>query len=87
LRDRVFKGKRPIQHHIFSSLWCSIKEEFSVLLENSTWLIGDGNDINFWSDSWCGKPLEKLHIPDNITPFLISTVSDFMFNIGIFLLN
>jgi hypothetical protein len=71
LRDRVFRGKRPIQHHIFSSLWCSVKDEFSVISENSTWLIGDGNDINFWSDSWCGKPLaEQLHIPDNITPFL-----------------
>jgi hypothetical protein len=70
LRDRVFRGKRPIQHHIFSSLWCSIKEEFSVVSENSTWLIGNGKDINFWSDSWCGKPLaEQLHIPDTITPF------------------
>jgi hypothetical protein len=81
LRDRVFRGKRPIQHHIFSSLWCSIKEEFSVVSDNSNWLIGDGKYINFWSDSWCGKPLvEQLLIPVTITPFLTSTVSDFLFN-------
>jgi hypothetical protein len=52
LRERVVRGSTIIQHHIFFSIWCSVKDEVSVLKENCTWLLGDGKDINFWNDSW-----------------------------------
>jgi hypothetical protein len=65
LKDRVFRKGKTIQHHIFSSIWSSIKEEFNVLKDNTVWLVGNGERINFWLDSWCGDPLvEQLGIPD-----------------------
>lgn len=27
------------------------------MIDNSIWLLGDGTKILFWSDSWCGPPL------------------------------
>jgi hypothetical protein len=78
-RDRVVRGSTIIQHHIFSSIWCSVKDEVSVLKENCTWLLGDGKDINFWNDSWCGPPLlDQLSIPDHICKSLTASVSDFI---------
>jgi hypothetical protein len=81
LRDRVIRDRKTIQHHIYSSLWGSIKDEFPVIMNNSFWLLGDGNDINFRTDCWCGDPLAmQLNIPDHISQFLSSKVSDFIFN-------
>jgi hypothetical protein len=51
LRDRVIRKKKTIQYHIFSSIWSSIKEEFEVITENSVWLLGNGEKINFWNDN------------------------------------
>jgi hypothetical protein len=81
LRDRAIRGSRSISHHIYSFIWCSIKEEFSVIIVNTAWLLGDGKVINFWNDSWCGLPLsEQLQIPNHICQSLSSTVSDFIIN-------
>ncbi|GAU27936.1 hypothetical protein TSUD_146500 [Trifolium subterraneum] len=81
LKDRVIRGRRIIQHHIYSSIWSSIKDEFAVIMNNTFWLLGDGRDINFWNDSWCGNPLsEQLCIPDHISHSLSSTVSDYILN-------
>jgi ribonuclease HI len=58
-----------------------VRDEFPVVKDNSTWLLGDGNDINFWNDSWCGLTIaEQLQIPEHTSQFLTSTVSDFIFN-------
>jgi hypothetical protein len=35
LRDRVLRGNNIFQHHIFSSIWSSVKEEFNVIMTNS----------------------------------------------------
>jgi ribonuclease HI len=81
LRDRVVKNGRIIQYHIYSSLWSSIKDEYPVILENSIWLLGKGNNINFWNDCWCGESLASLYnIPDHITRLLTSSVSDYIHN-------
>jgi hypothetical protein len=81
LRDRVFRKRNTIHHHISSSIWSSIKEEVGVIMDNSVWLLGNGKDINFWTDSWCGSPLvDQLHIPLQIGQFLSSTVSDYIHN-------
>ncbi|KAK2424264.1 hypothetical protein QL285_034644 [Trifolium repens] len=81
LRDRVFRKGKAIQHHIYSSIWSSIKDEFDVIRNNSIWLIGNGENINFWNDTWCGPPLvDQFNIPPQIRPSLSSTVSDYISN-------
>jgi hypothetical protein len=81
LRDRVVRKRRVILHHVFSSLWSSLKDEFKVIMDNSVWLLGNGRNINFWTDSWCGNPLiDQLNIPVHIGDLLSSTVSDFILN-------
>jgi hypothetical protein len=50
-------------------------------MNNTIWLLGDGKEINFWNDNWCGTILSKqLHIPVHISHLLTSTVSDFIVN-------
>jgi hypothetical protein len=61
LKDRVIRGRRIIQHHISSSIWSSIKEEYSVIMENFIWLLGIGEDINFCNDNWCGCNTPDSH--------------------------
>ncbi|GAU48070.1 hypothetical protein TSUD_324930 [Trifolium subterraneum] len=68
LKDRVIRGNKIILHHIYSSILSSIKEEFSAITENSIWLLGNGEDINFWNDNWCSTPLyEQFNIPQHIS--------------------
>jgi hypothetical protein len=79
LKDRVFRNNRPIQHHIFSSIWSSVKEEVGEMLQNSIWTIGNGENINFWNDNWCGIPLSDFfNIPAHTRPLLTSKVSDYL---------
>ncbi|KAK2417490.1 hypothetical protein QL285_039786 [Trifolium repens] len=81
LQARVMRGKKFIHHHIFSSIWSSIKEEVSLILDNSVWLLGTGTNINFWNDYWCGSILsEVFNIPSHISQVLTSTVSDYIYN-------
>jgi len=64
LRSRVLRGSNCIQNHIFSSLWRGMKNEYNIVKENTTWLVGDGKHINFWFDHWNGEPLsETLIVP------------------------
>ncbi|KAK2429733.1 hypothetical protein QL285_028147 [Trifolium repens] len=81
LRDRVLRHKKPINYHIFSSIWSSIKEEYDVIIDNSIWLIGNGEDINFWNDNWCGLVLSDYYnIPSHTRKLLLSTVKDYISN-------
>ncbi|CAJ2652437.1 unnamed protein product [Trifolium pratense] len=81
LRDRVFRKRKTIQHHIFSSIWSGIKDEFAVIMENTIWLLGNGEEINFWNDNWCGAPLaDQFNIPFQTSQLLSSTVSDYILN-------
>jgi len=51
LKSRAIRRNKPIKHHIFSSTWTNIKAEYLVIVENSSWLIGNGKSINFWQDN------------------------------------
>lgn len=79
LKDRVFRNLKPIKHHIYSSLWSSMKDEFIDISSNTLWLLGNGEKINFWNDCWCGAPLSQaLQIPEAISQNLTSLVGDYM---------
>jgi len=56
-----------------------MKSEYSLIIDNSSWLLGNGNNIKFWSDSWCGTTIgEKLNIPSPIVSQMSSKVNDFI---------
>ena len=79
LVSRVMTRRRVISHHIASSLWSSIKSVFNIMLENSNWLLGDGSKILFWTDNWCGVPLNTyLSIDDMVDENTL--VSDYIQN-------
>jgi hypothetical protein len=81
LRYRVLKGSNPISYHIFSSIWSSVKHKFHEVCSNSSLQIGNGEDINFWLDPWCGNPLvQSLDIPPHLHLFLKAKVKNFIEN-------
>jgi hypothetical protein len=81
LRSRVLKKQKPICYHVFSSMWSSIKHKFPDIKCNSFWNLGNGQDINFWLDNWCGEPLvEMLQIPPHIHNSLTSSMDMFITN-------
>jgi len=52
---------------------------FNELKSNSSWLLGNGIDINFWTDSWCGTVLVvALIIPSDLHAPLKASVSQFI---------
>jgi len=81
LRSRAIKRRKPINHHIFSSLWNGIKHELPVITENSTWLIGNGKNVNFWYDNWCGDSLQNtFNLSDTEANNYPQSVSNFITN-------
>jgi hypothetical protein len=46
LKCRAVRGNKAINHHIYSSVWSSIKNEFSMVIENSNWILGNGDPLN-----------------------------------------
>jgi hypothetical protein len=52
-----------------------------VIVENSTWLIGNGKSIILWQDYWCGDPLEAaLNLNVNNIHHLPLLVNDYILN-------
>lgn len=79
LRSRACPKRKPIKYHIHSSVWCSIKSEFSVIIENSSWIVGDGQLVNFWNDNWSSQILANTLNPNPIiSDHLEARVCDFL---------
>jgi hypothetical protein len=80
MKSRVLRGRNCINHHIFSSLWSSVKSEFHVVMENSCFILGDGTSLNFWTDCWCGEQTiaQAFQIPENVLQNFDSKVSDYI---------
>ena len=38
MKDMVIRNKKTIKHHIFSSLWSGIKDEYKIIQDNTIWL-------------------------------------------------
>jgi len=56
-KKRYFKNCKPIAHHFKSSAWSGIKVQIGTFMENSLWIVGTCEIINFWTDNWLGEPL------------------------------
>ncbi|CAJ2650982.1 unnamed protein product [Trifolium pratense] len=81
LRSRVVRNKSFIRHHIYSSVWSSIKAQIHNLWNNTCWMIGNGRRINFLLHNWSGVPLVDLfNVPRNLQSQLNYPVSDFIFD-------
>jgi hypothetical protein len=75
------KNGKLINHHVYSSIWSSVKHEVHVIKENSCWKVGNGQSINLWTDSWCGEPLaSSQNIHPNVLIWLPNKVSDLIQN-------
>lgn len=81
LRSRVMRDSNCINHHIFSSIWSSLKNDYHIIKDNSTWWLGDGDKIQFWRDSWCGAALMNVfNIDQSITEQFPPTVNMYILN-------
>jgi hypothetical protein len=80
LKSRVIRGQKCINHHIFSSIWCGIKNELNVIWENASFNLGNGRDILFWTDRWCDEVsiADILLIPNSMQRNLQAKVADFI---------
>lgn len=81
LKARFLKDSKPVAYHVNSFIWPALRNCYAMVLENSTWLIGDGKTMNFWNDKWLEEPLVKLmNIPDSWQKSLLVVVKDFISN-------
>lgn len=82
LRARVLRANSCINHHISSTVWNRIKTEFQNVKENSSILIGNGQNTSFWFDIWRGHSTlaDIFHVPAAWHVFLKDTISKFIHN-------
>lgn len=81
LRDRVLRTNSCVSHHIFSSIWSGIKNEYKTVMDNSNWLLGNGHKIKFWIHNWCGVVhADHFHLTANIMNQLPQKVSNYITN-------
>lgn len=58
-----------------------MKEEFQAIKANSTWLIGDGLNINLWHDNWSGVIVaEHFQIPITTSSLYLQQVNEYINN-------
>ncbi|WVZ54093.1 hypothetical protein U9M48_004953 [Paspalum notatum var. saurae] len=69
-------GKKPVVSHFWAGLM-DVKQEFLSL---GSFSIGDGTQVRFWEDNWCGNRPLKLQHPSlfNIVRKKGATVADVM---------
>jgi len=78
---KIIRRNRCISYHISSSIWSNTKAKFQTIQDNTTWLIGDGADVNFWIDSWCGDPIaQTFNISDDILQQFPQNLSSYILN-------
>jgi len=63
-----FSHGPPILHFLKSSVWPGIKNHISTIIQNSLWIVGTGEHIHLWTDSWLDEPLVNLfnNIPSSL---------------------
>lgn len=75
-RQRVIRKNKFINHHIFSSIWTSVKDEMNFVIENSSWCIGNGNSSKLWFDNWCSSSLyHDIEDPNSIVDHNVNKIT------------
>lgn len=59
-KRRYFSNGQPSMRYFKSSVWSGIKLHIGTVVSNSLWIVGNGNNIHFWTDNWLGVPLVDL---------------------------
>lgn len=59
-KARFLKNLQPISYNVKSSIWLALRNWYSKVLDNISWLIGDGKSVNFWNDRWLTDPLVDI---------------------------
>jgi hypothetical protein len=78
-RARYLKHGKPINYNIASSIRSGLKSHLSLVYEHSSWTIGNGKSVNFWTGKWLTKPIvESLNIPTHLHSNLNMRVSDYI---------
>lgn len=81
LKARFFSNGSPRLHHFSSSIWLALKRIIPILKDNSAWQLGDGQNINFWTDVWLPQSVtDIIHAPSYLGEHLTAKVSDFIIN-------
>lgn len=77
LKHKYFSNGQPCKRYMKSSVWPGIKMHLSTVSSNSVWIVGTGENINFWTDNWLGEPLlDILQIDPNLHNCFSGTVAD-----------
>ncbi|XP_019429731.1 PREDICTED: uncharacterized protein LOC109337254, partial [Lupinus angustifolius] len=80
-RNRFGHSRDPPNMYFKSSIWPGIKDNWSITTINTLWLIGNGENVNFWNDNWIGDPVaDTMGIPTHIQSSLLTSLSDFIIN-------
>jgi len=59
-----------------SSIWPGIKQHTQKVLEHSSWSVGNGDNILFWTDKWLDRVVAThWSIPQNVSSSLTMKVS------------
>lgn len=70
-----------MNYRVSSSTWLGFKSCISVIFSTQLGKHGNGERINFWTDTWLSKPIVDLNdIPSNLQRDLKATLSDFIVN-------
>ncbi|XP_019437071.1 PREDICTED: uncharacterized protein LOC109343269 [Lupinus angustifolius] len=78
-KKRFCKSSKSRSTYMKSSVWPGVKRYWHLIMENSIWLLGNGNNINYWLDNWLGYPLtDLLGIPNPISSVLLAKVANFI---------
>ena len=72
LKHRYFCNGTIRRHYIKSSVWHGLKLHMDTVVDNSIWMIGNGDKINLWLDNWLGASLASIM---NIDPNKFSSLT------------
>lgn len=76
-RHRFLKDGKPKRNYFTSSVWPGLRQHIHFVLDHTTWSVGDGHCIRFWTDRWLDNTIaSKWNIPPDLHDLLTMRVSD-----------